>query len=195
MKVLGFAAIVTVALFTAIGCSDKTPAPQAKECVRDGETAPQWVCAPYFDEKHIAGLGYAKKNKGGDYSFQLKQAQGDGRTDIANTMSVSVRAALDSWKRNTGVGDDAVFEQNVEAVSRQTAFQNIAGSRPQYTWQHPSNGDLYVLMIAPVDQAEQAMMTSLQNKNALWQQFQSAQAQEKLKEEFEKHLATQNGGM
>jgi hypothetical protein len=30
------------------------------------------------------------------------------------------------------------------------------------------------------------MITSLQNENALWQQFQSQKAQEQLKEEFEK---------
>jgi hypothetical protein len=187
MRRLTLSAIIASALITLIGCGGKQPQTAAEgKCSIDGEDAPQWVCIPYFNDQTIAGIGTAQRNTANDYGFQRSQAEAEGRNAIALSVQTNVRAALDSWQRSTGVGSNAVFEQNKENVSRQTAFQSVKGSKTANIWQHPANGTLFILMAAPLDQTENAMITSLQNENALWQQFQSQKAQEQLKEEFEK---------
>ncbi|MDR0664650.1 MAG: LPP20 family lipoprotein [Helicobacteraceae bacterium] len=186
-KAMGLALATAVAALILGGCGGKQPDTAAEgKCLNDSAEAPKWVCIPYLNDQTIAGLGTAQKNPANDYGFQFSQAQAEGRNAIALSVETNVRAAIDSWQRNTGLGDSAVFEQNKENVSRQTAFLSIKGSKVADTWQHPSNGTLFVLMAAPLDQTENAMMTSLRNENALWQQFQSQKAQEQLKEEFEK---------
>ncbi|MDR2152986.1 MAG: LPP20 family lipoprotein [Helicobacteraceae bacterium] len=187
MKRLMGIALAIAAAIALVGCGGKQPETSAEgKCEIDGEEAPKWVCIPYYDDKTIAGLGTAQRNKANDYGFQRNQAESAGRNAIALSVATNVRAAFDSWQRNTGIGEDAVFEQNVESVSRQTSFLSVKGTKVSDTWQHPSNGTLFVLITAPLDQAENAMLTSLRNENALWQQFQSQKAQEQLKEEFEK---------
>jgi hypothetical protein len=185
---IGFATIVA-ALFLS-GCGGKQPDTTATSapCLIDGEKAPKWVCIPYFDDKTVAGLGTARKNPANDYGFQNEQAQVQGRDAISFSIEANVRAAFDSWQRNTGVGENAIFEQNMERVSRQTSFLSIKGAKVADTWTHPSNGTLFLLMTAPLDQTENALMSSLRNENALWQQFQSQKAQEQLKDEFERAI-------
>ncbi|MDR2034824.1 MAG: LPP20 family lipoprotein [Helicobacteraceae bacterium] len=187
-RLVGFAAIVAT-LFLS-GCGGKQPDTTATgaPCLNDGKEAPKWVCIPYLDDKTIAGLGTAQKNPANDYGFQFTQAQAQGRDAISFNVEANVRAAFDSWQRNTGAGENAIFEQNMERVSRQTSFLSIKGAKVADTWQHPNNGTLFVLMTAPLDQTENALMSSLRNENALWQQFQSQKAQEQLKEEFERAI-------
>jgi hypothetical protein len=188
-RLIGFAFAAAVAAFAISGCGGKQLDTAVEDkCVIDGAEAPKWVCIPYFDDKTIAGVGSAHKNKGNDYNFQRNQAELEARNSIALSISTNVRAAIDSWQRNTGLGEDSIFEQNKENVSRQTTFQYIKGTKTVNVWSHPSSGALFVLMIAPLDQSENAMITSLRNENALWQQFQSQKAQEQLKEEFEKAI-------
>ncbi|MDR2638378.1 MAG: hypothetical protein LBC09_00900, partial [Helicobacteraceae bacterium] len=102
-RLIGFAFAAAVAAFAISGCGGKQPDTAAEsKCLNDGAEAPKWVCIPYFDDKTIAGLGTARKNKGNDYGFQFSQAQAEGRNAIALSVETNVRAAIDSWQRNTG---------------------------------------------------------------------------------------------
>jgi hypothetical protein len=159
------------------------------ECKIDGVIAPKWICIPEGPEGTIGGLGTAPRNPAGNYGFQLDQAKAGGIDAITRTVEVTVQNMFKSWQRSTAQGSDAAtFENDFETVSRQTAQQSLRGAKIADSWQHPATGVLYILMTAPIDQAQEALMSSLHNQTALWQQFQSQKAQEELKAEFQKSL-------
>ena len=182
--------LTLLAALLLVGCGSKQPDTAATAgCKIDGEQAPKWVCIPDAGESLIAGLGTATKNPANDYGFQVKQAQASGRESIVQTVELKVQNVFKAWQRSTAQGTpSATFESDVENTSRQTANLSLKGSKIADSWQHEKTGTLYVLMTAPVDQAEAAMLSSLRNENALWQQFQSQKAQDELKAEFNKEF-------
>ncbi|GHV07336.1 hypothetical protein AGMMS50229_13960 [Campylobacterota bacterium] len=186
-----FLGVSVCAALLLVGCGGKQPdtAATGAACKIDGVEAPKWVCIPDAGNDLIPGLGTAPRNPAGDYGFQLKQAQASGRDSISQTIETNVQNMFKSWQRSTAQGSQsATFESDFENVSRQTANLSLKGSKVVDSWQHEKSGVLYVLMGAPVDQAQQALMSSLRNETALWQQFQSQKAQEELKAEFNKEF-------
>ncbi|MDR3162295.1 MAG: LPP20 family lipoprotein [Helicobacteraceae bacterium] len=180
--------LMAVALLLLAGCGKTTDLPEQAECQIDSEDAPVWVCIPDGPDGWLGGLGTASRNPAGDYGFQLRQAQASGRDDITRQVELKVQNMFKSWQRSTAQGvPAATFENDYEGVSRQTAELSLRGSKVGQSWQ-AKNGTLYVLMVAPIDQAQQGLMSSLQNREALWQQFQSQKAQEELKAEFDKEF-------
>ena len=182
--------LTLLAALLLVGCGSKQPDTAATAgCKIDGEQAPKWVCIPDAGASLIAGLGTAAKNAANDRGFQLTRAQASGRDNIARTLELKVQNMFKSWQRSTAQGTPSeTFESDFENVSRQTAQTTLKGSKIADSWQHEKTGTLYVLMTAPVDQAEAAMLSSLRNENALWQQFQSQKAQDELKAEFNKEF-------
>ncbi|MDR0747153.1 MAG: LPP20 family lipoprotein [Helicobacteraceae bacterium] len=180
--------LAAAVLLLLAGCGKTPDLPEQAKCQIDGEEAPAWVCIPDGPEGWLGGLGTASRNPAGDYGFQLRQAQASGRDDITRQVELKVQNMFKSWQRSSAQGMPvATFENDYESVSRQTAELSLKGSKVSQSWQ-AKNGTLYVLMVAPIDQAQQGLMSSLQNKEALWQQFQSQKAQEELKAEFDKEF-------
>ncbi|WP_044412474.1 LPP20 family lipoprotein [Thiomicrospira microaerophila] len=174
------------------GCSNKSTkgeAAFAQQCeYTPGVRAPAWYCNPEM-EGGIAAVGEAKINPAADNNMQRTIAMGAARDELARQMEVKVKNMLESWTRTTGAGDAQTYEANIANVSRQVANTTLLGSRQLNRWVAP-DGTLVVL-VGMFDQAQikSNIKTSLRNEDALWQQFQSKQAQDALDAEIARQFA------
>lgn len=182
----------TVAATLLTGCmgmmGEKKPEEPDFRCKQDGQLAPKWTCNPYL-EGSIVALGVAPKNAGNDYGMQRAEAIAEGRTALANQLSVKVSTLFKSYKATTGSGTDATFDKSNSQVSKQLASQTLNGSRGVESWKSNA-GTLYVLVglsNEPVKkQMENAVKTSFKNDKAMYQKFLASKANGELDAELEK---------
>jgi len=181
-------------LFAALSfsaCSDSAPVPFENDfvCKQDNIEAPKWTCMPHA-EGYYAGLGVAQKSQAG-YNLMLKEAQANGRSDLAQQIQVQVKDKLENFTRSTGVASGESVDKVTTAVTKQVANVDLRGSKMIQSWTHPTNGSLFVLMAVSEDSLNQSVQKSVRSSfkddNALWQQFQSQQALENLEKEFPTH--------
>lgn len=187
LKTLSSIALAGLIAASISGCGAK-PAPEEADfrCKQDNMLAPEWTCMP-MAEGAYAGLGVAAKSKAG-YNMMVKEAQANGRSDLAQQIQTQVKDKVENFTRATGVGSGETVDKVTTAVTKQVAKVDLTGSKMIKSWTHPANGSLYVLMAVPEDSVNQevkdAVKTSFKNDEALWQQFQSKQALESLDKEF-----------
>lgn len=181
---IAFAGILAVGI---TGCSGG-PSPEDSDfrCQQDNVPAPEWTCMPKAEDGY-AGLGVAMKSKAG-YSFMLKEAQANGRSDLAQQIQTQVKDKIENFTRSTGVESSESVDKVTTAVTKQVAKVDLSGSKMVKSWTHPTKGTLYVLMLvkqtAVNQEVKNSIKTSFKNDDALWQQFQSKQALESLDKEF-----------
>jgi len=183
--------IALAALVAAIitGCSDKAdPKPDSQadfRCKQENVLAPKWTCIPMVDGAY-AGVGVAEKSAAG-MGHMRKVAVANGRSDLAQQIKSQVKDKIETFTRTTGNGNNETVDQVTTAVSKQLAKVDLQGSKGVDTWLSPS-GSLYMLVTVPESSVNKAVKnsvkTSFKNDNALWQQFQSQNALEKLDSEF-----------
>ncbi len=195
---LGLSVAVIATLFS--GCGKEAPKPQTQvqanaqeeadfRCRQDGVLAPKWTCDPYV-EGAIAALGIAKKNAGNDKSMQRSEAMADGRDALASQISVKVSNLFKSYKGTTGAGDAATFDASSSKVSKQLASETLAGSKSVDSWTNQKTGELYLLVTVPnaavKSGMENAVKTSFQNDQAMYQKFLAEKANGELDAELSK---------
>jgi len=193
-QILKNVTIVAVALVALTGCSDKTPTPsQTKQeaynptfkCMQEGVEAPKWTCIPDV-EGYYAGVGVAEKSAAG-ISHMRRVALMNGRSDLAQQIETQVKDKIEGFTRATGTGSAETVDKVTTAVTKQLAKVDLKGSKAMDMWESPS-GAIYMLVTVPKEsvneEVKKAVRTSFKNDNALWQQFQSKQALEKLDQEF-----------
>ena len=192
MKMIMALGLIAGALMTT-GCSEKTldidKHVQNKKMVNELEGAPSWVMSHPDNDNYIFGLGVASPTAG-DIAFQRTVAIGEGRDEIARSVSTKVKNMLKSFKEKTGTLDDTTFDRVATNVSKQVANSTLIGSS-QYkdNWWISKNGNLYILVALPKENAKKAILSatnsSFKNNKAMWQKFQAKQAQDELKAEVE----------
>jgi hypothetical protein len=178
------------------GCGEKEPQvpkpePKAVEvqgCVIDDARAPKWACVPMYEGSY-ASIGVAMKSAAGD-AFMRKRALASGRDDLAQQIEIDVKNKMESFTRSTGTTEAESVDMVATAVSKQVAHQVLRGSNYVDYWQSPK-GTIYLLVTMPKqtvnEEAKKAVkksISSFKNDDALWQQFQSEQAQKSLEKEF-----------
>lgn len=186
IKNFKFLAIAAVAAAVLTGCGEAPKPAQADfSCKQDGVSAPEWTCNPSY-EGAIVGLGSAPISKAGT-NFTRTNAMAAARNDLAMQIETQVKAKVENFVRGTGVGDKEVVDSVATQVSKQLANVTLNGSKQLQSWNSPKN--MYLLVGVPNDVVnkeakKEIVNSSHDNKDALWQQFQSKQALEGLDKEF-----------
>lgn len=182
--------VASAASFMLVGCASKDTKPQFTEVCeyQPGVQAPEWYCDPTV-EGGVAAIGEARPNVANDKNMQRTQAMASARTGIARQLETKVQAMLTDWARTTGAGDAQTYEANFEDVSRQLTQQTLTDTRQLKRWVAP-DGTLVLLVGMDPNQVKADLKnnikTSMGNKEALWQQFQSQQALESLDTQLDK---------
>lgn len=186
-KLLFLAAILAVT-----GCS-KPPKPQADlaECVfpdAPSEAAPLWICDVPVDGVEMSAVGYSQPSKAGN-SFMKQMASSDARVQLAAIFKTRVQNMIKQYAETTGAADSETVNRVNTSVSKLITNETLIGSRIFRTRSSPTGG-LYVLIgldTANVQQAaKQSIQTSMNNDQALWQEFKAKKAQDELALEISK---------
>ncbi len=183
---IALAGLLSVAI---TGCNKKVT-PEEEEapsfaCKQENVLAPKWTCIPTADDAY-AGVGVAQKSAAGQ-AMMRRVALASGRVDLAEQIKVQVKAKITLYTGTTGVGASETVDQANEAVTKQVAKVDLVGSKAIDSWTSPS-GALYMLVtVSEKDtnkQIKKNIKTSLNNDQALWQQFKAKNALEGLEKEF-----------
>jgi len=172
------------------GCSSKDPEPIAAvegECIIAGEKAPKWACGAYENEKYFASVGSAKTSKLG-HGFSRREALANARSSLAQQIETKIKDKVETFMRSTGVSKREVADKVTAQVSKQVSKQTLNGSRQISYWENNGDESIYLLVSVNKDSinktVKDSIVSSYQNSDALWQQFQAQNALEKLEQEF-----------
>ena len=191
-KIALLSTLAALTLLTA--CSSDPKKTINKDIVADcvfpntEKSAPTWICDAPVAGIPVTAVGIAEPSKGG-ISFMKDIAAADGRGRLAEQMQVRVSKMVKKYLGNTGVAKtetiDAVASSTIKTVTSQT----LTGSKIYKTRTGPK-GRLFALV--GIDSknaeiiAEQALKTSMNNDQALWQQFKSKQSFDEMAKEIMK---------
>lgn len=176
----------------------KTEAPRAAapECVYpDSPTsvAPLWVCDSPVEGVAVSAVGSHEKSAAGA-QFMKDQAAAAARVNLAQQMRVKVNNMIKQYVESTGAATSETVDKVNASVSKLITSESISGSRIFRSTTSPS-GAIYVLVgLDPMMTAEatqNALKTSMNNDQALWQQFKAMKSQEELAAEIAKMTAGQ----
>lgn len=182
-------AVVFATLLMA-GCA-KPPPPQtdAADCVFPDapETpAPAWICDAPVEGVELSAVGYSQKSKAGN-SFMKQMASTDARVQLAAAFKTRVQNMIKQYAETTGSADAETVDRVNTSVSKLITNETLVGSRIFRTRTSPTGG-LFVLIgldTAKVQQAaEDSIQTSMNNEQALWQEFKAKKAQDELAAEI-----------
>jgi hypothetical protein len=143
----------------ALGCSTTPEVTDPRETMK-GEFAgaPDWVvqgCSTYWGDEArriICGVGSA----GGSQNVSLMRttAIGRGRSDIARTLTVQIKAMLKDYAATTTGGQEfghaAADEQYIVDVSKQITDMTLAGTEHTDSWVS-ENGTYYALVALDIE--------------------------------------------
>jgi len=180
---LGIGVIAISLLLTACG-SDEVKEDVADCVFPDDPTtsAPAWVCGAPVEGIAVSAVGVAEKSAAG-HSFMKNMAATDARVQLAQSMKVHVQNMVKQYAETTGAADSETVDKVNTSVTKQITDESLVGTKI-YKERTSPNGALYVLlgMDASVAAAatENALKTSMNNDNALWQQFKAQKGQDEL---------------
>jgi len=144
--------------------------------------APAWVCDEPVVDIAVSAVGSAERSKAG-YDFMKQMAAASGRVQLAQQMRVQVRNMIKQYAETTGAADSETVDKVNTSVTKQITKEELSGSKVYKTRTSP-NGTLYVLVGLDTENAVQvtqaALKTSMNNDQALWQQFKAQKAQDEL---------------
>ena len=170
------AMLVVAALYSlaSFGCASE-PEPSAEERLGPmaGElgNAPDWVtrgCSAFWGEDEdqpsvLCGVGSAGGSR--NHSLMVSAAQGRGRTAIARSLDLHVKAMLKDYQATTTGGEEfgthAADEQHIVDVTKQLTDIDLVGVEQRDLWISPS-GQVYVLMVYDAEKFETAV-SSMKN--------------------------------
>ncbi len=163
-------ATLTVAIIASLGafaCAS-TPKRTAEEqlgpMAHELANAPDWVtrgCSAFWGDESpakICGVGSAGGSR--NHSLMVTAAQGRGRTSIARSLDLHVKAMLKDYQATTTGGEEfgtaASDEQHIVDVSKQLTDIDLVGVEQQDMWISPS-GQVYVLMVYDAEKFSMAV--------------------------------------
>jgi len=150
--------------------------------------APGWICDEPVEGLEVSAVGIASKSAAG-HSFMKQMASTDARVQLAQQMQVHVQNMIKQYAETTGAADSETVDKVNTSVTKQITKESLVGSRIYKTQTSP-NGTLYVLLGVDENNTMQitqdALRTSMNNDQALWQQFKAQKAQDELAAEIAK---------
>ena len=180
VKLMGVAAII--ALLSACAGEEVK---EVAECVfpdAPDVAAPGWICDEPVEGVAVSAVGSAEKSKAG-HSFMKNMAATDARVQLAQAMKVHVQNMVKQYAETTGAADSETVDKVNTSVTKQITDQTLVGTKIFKTRSSP-NGTLYVLLglddNAAAQATQNAVKTSMNNDQALWQQFKAQKGQDEL---------------
>jgi len=176
--------VLMVILLT--GCSGSDEIKQAApDCVfpdSPSTSAPGWICDEPVAGIEVSAVGVAEKTAAG-HSFMKSMAATDARVQLSQSMKVHVQNMVKQYAETTGAADAETVDKVNTSVTRQITDATLVGTKIFKTRTSP-NGTLYVLLGMDSSMAATAtqnvLKTSMNNDNALWQQFKAQKGQDEL---------------
>ena len=173
----------------AVSCSS-TPEKEADTGMAAGCTfpdapatpAPAWICDEPVADIAVTAVGSAAHSKAG-FDFMKQMAAASARVQLAQQMRVQVRNMIKQYAETTGAADSETVDKVNTSVSKLITKEELTGSKVYKTRTSP-NGTLYVLVgLDPenaIEVTKAALKTSMNNDQALWQQFKAQKGQDEL---------------
>lgn len=172
-------------LLSTRGNDGKPIQPEIKGCQEENVSAPDWICTPKVEGFYFA-LGIVEESSSGMEQTR-KVALTDGRYNLAQQIKLQVKSKVENFFLETELGEAETASSINMQVSREIANVDLSTSTGIKTWSSPSK-NLYMLVTLSQNEvnaiAIEAVINSLKNDAALWEQFQSEGYLEDLEEEF-----------
>ncbi len=161
----------------------------AKWCTfDDGVTdAPEFFCDGKIDGFAVTGRGQYEKHALGK-NFMYAQAALFARTELARSVRAEITDMVKSYLSTTGIGDAATADKVASVTAESLTDESLAGSRIIRRITGPE-GEVYVWVAIDeqnlVAKSQQAIRTSMNNEEALWQQFKGDKSHEEMAAKIE----------
>ncbi len=179
--------ILSVGCLLVSGCSKKVKKVDNEALEEEFKHAPAWVLDGHT-EGSISAVGSAVIGKSG-MQFAKNEALAHGRNELARQTSIKVKALVNNFVEQTGLGDDQLVDRFSKQMTKQITNVTLSGSRQKDMWISPSK-ELYVLMVmdpATVKETVKKELTSTyQSDQARWQEFKAKNGEAELDREIEK---------
>lgn len=197
-RIVFLSSLLAVALSGCFGGKDavKPDAKAAAECVfpdAPSNAAPLWVCDAPVEGVAVSAVGSHDKSAAGP-AFMKEQAAASARVALAQQMKVHVGNMVKQYVETTGAASSETVDKVNTSVSKLITAETIVGSRVFRSISSPG-GALYVLVgldpMVTKEATEKVLKTSMNNDQALWQQFKAKKGQDELAGEIAKMKATQ----
>jgi len=173
-------------LFVA-GCGKKVKKVDNEALEEEFKHAPAWVLGNY-EEGSIVAVGSAVIGKSG-MQFAKTEALALGRNELARQTSIKVKALVNNFVQQTGLGDEQLVDRFSKQMTKQITNVTLSGSRQKDMWISPSK-ELYVLVVmdpaAVKATVKKELTTSYKNDQARWQEFKAKNGEAELDREIEK---------
>ena len=144
--------------------------------------APGWVCDEPVEGVVVSAVGAAEKSAAG-IAFSKNMAETDARVQIALSMKTHVKNMVRQYANTTGTVSSETVDKVNSSVTSQVTDQTVTNARRYKSTVSP-NGVVYVLMgindATAMKVTEEALLTSMNNDKALWQQFKAQKGQDEL---------------
>ncbi len=174
-------------LFVTTGCSKKVKKVDNEALEEEFKHAPAWVLNGYA-EGGISAVGSAVIGKSG-MQFAKTEALAQGRNELARQTSIKVKALVNNFVQQTGLGDDQLVDRFSKQMTKQITDETLSGSRQKDMWISPSS-ELYVLVVmdpaAVKESVKKQLTTSYKSEEARWQEFKAKNGEAELDREIEK---------
>ena len=181
MKKVLFAMMAGSVLLSGCSSEPKKPAKEAVyDCVFPGsnQPAPGWICDEPVNGVAVSAVGIAEPSKAG-VSYMKDMAAADARGRLAEQLKVRVQKMVKRYLGSTGTTDAETVDKAASSTTKTITDQTLIGSKVYKSRMGP-NGRLYVLVGLDKDAVaqitKQAVKTSMNNDQALWQQFKAKQS-------------------
>ena len=182
---------VTLVLVACGGRSDQAEAPPPCYYPNTDDRAPGWVCDQPVDGLELTAVG-SHPESGAGMDFMRQQAAASARVQLAQIFTVHVQNMIKQYAETTGSGETETVDLVNTSVSRLVTDEYLVGSRI-YDSRVASDGTLYVLVgmdeNVTVQNTQDALRTSINNDNALWQQFRAEQGFDELDDELTRRIS------
>ena len=179
--------IPAISFILIAGCSKKVKKVDNKALEEEFKHAPAWVLNGY-EEGSISAVGSAVIGKSG-MQFAKTEALAQGRNELARQTSIKVKALVNNFVQQTGLGDDQLVDRFSKQMTRQVTNETLGGSRQKDMWISPSS-ELYVLVVMDPavvkESVKKQLTTSYKNDEARWQEFKARNGAAELDREIEK---------
>jgi hypothetical protein len=173
---------VLTALLAACGGEVKQAAPDCVFPDAPSTSAPGWICDEPVEGIGVAAVGTAEKSAAG-HSFMKNMAATDARVQLAQRMKVHVQNMVKQYAETTGAASTETVDKVNTSVTKQITDQTLVGTKTYKTRVSP-NGTMYLLLgmdeKSTATATQEALRTSMNNDNALWQQFKAQKGQDEL---------------
>lgn len=173
------------------GRTDQAEAPPPCYYPNTEQEAPGWVCDQPVDGLELTAVG-SHPESGAGMDFMRQQASASARVQLAQIFTVHVQNMIKQYAETTGTGETETVDLVNTSVSRLVTDEYLVGSRI-YDSRVANDGTLYVLVgmddNVTAQNTRDALRTSINNDNALWQQFRAEQGFGELDDELTRRIS------